>query len=507
MDSNKLKSLITNRQPKYSMIRIRFSCFLFVVTSLLYSCTFNQAIKTQVSFPAGVKVDTIPFKYTEEGHISLTVNIKGKDYDFVFDSGAEKTVLGLDIPVDQMISDSAVISDVIDERFHATVVVLDTLQVGKLDITELNAIPQTEMAQDGILGGDVLRNLAWKIDFARREIYVAKKAEDLGVDANEQGIYFRLRRNLPTISYHINDTEIRALMDTGDPGFIKIDKNTLEEYADEFEKGGVTWYRLFQKPSPFEAYVDEPRHLSGSGIDTLSFVKSDIEIGSHVLKHEMTRLIPSSSSSSRFGLDLLQRFDYVVLDYPRRKLFLGPPRYKSARFLFQMTRRINSMGVELSRDSIPVVVGISELSAGKDIQLNDTIVAIDGVSLVGRSPDFYEDSHIRHDESGVTQKNDSLNTMLIIVPAKYTRVLEQFVYRNDTATLSVKRNNRIHEVELVRNDQFTFLPDTVIHIADTPPLPGYIFTKTHTINGEQGRYYLSETRKRPFFRSIQDIKN
>src|SRR5690606_18473 len=107
---------------------------------------------------------------------------------------------------------------------------------------------QTEMAQDGILGGDVLRNLAWKIDFARREIYVAKKAEDLGVDANEQGIYFRLRRNLPTISYHINDTEIRALMDTGDSGFIKIDKNTLEEYADEFEKGGVTWYRLFQKP-------------------------------------------------------------------------------------------------------------------------------------------------------------------------------------------------------------------------------------------------------------------
>lgn len=489
------------------MIRVRIIYLLLIITSLLYSCTFNQTIKTQVSLPAGVKVDTIPFKYTEGGHIYLTVNIKGKDYDFVFDSGAEITTLGPDVPVDQTISDSAVIFDVIDEQFHASKVILDTLQVGQLNITELGAILQTEMDQDGFLGGDVLRNLAWKIDFGKREIYVAEKAEDLGVHVNQQGIYFRLRRNRPTISYQVNDIEIRALMDTGDPGFIKIDKNTLEGYADEFENGGVTWYRLFQRPSPFQAYIDEPRHLSGSGIDTFSYVKSNIEIGSHVLKHEMTRLIPSSSSSSRFGLDLLQRFDYVVLDYPRRKLFLGPPRYKSARFLFQMTRRINSMGVELSRDSIPVVVGISELSAGKDIQLNDTIVAIDGVSLVGRSPDFYEDSHIRHDESGVTQKNDSLNTMLTIVPAKYTRVLEQFVYRNDTATLSVKRNNRIHQVELVRNDQFTFLPDTVIHIADTPPLPGYIFTKTHTINGEQGRYYLSETRKRPFFRSIQDIKN
>lgn len=488
------------------MIRVRIIYLLLIITSLLYSCTFNQTIKTQVSLPAGVKVDTIPFKYTESGHISLTVNIKGKDYDFVFDSGAEITTLGPDVPVVHTITDSAVIFDVIDERFHASAVILDTLRLGQLDINELGVLFQTEMDQDGILGGDVLRNLAWKIDFAKREIYVAERAEYLGVDAKEQGIYFRLRRNVPTISYRINDIEIRALMDTGDSEFIYVDGKVFGKYAEALKNGAVTWYRIFQKPSPFEAYIDEPRHLSGSGIDTFSFVRSNIHFGSDVLNNEII-VLASSSSTSRIGLELLQRFDYVVLDYPKRKLFLGSPRYKSARFLFQMTRRINSMGVELSRDSIPVVVGISELSAGKDIQLNDTIVAIEGVSLVGRSSNFYEDSHIRHDEFGVTQKNDSLNTMLTVVPAKYTRVLEQFVYRNDTATLSVKRNNRIHQVELVRNDQFTFLPDTVIHIADTPPLPGYIFTKTHAINnGEQGRYYLSETRKRPF-RSIQDIKN
>lgn len=498
MDSNKLKSLTTNRQPKYSMIRIRFSCFLFVVTSLLYSCTFNQTVKTQITFPAGVNVDTIPFKYTDKGHISLRVNIKGKDYDFMFDSGAQITTLGPDVPVLHTVSDSAVIFDVIDERFHASAVILDTLRIGQLGITKLGVLFQTEMPLDGILGGDVLRNLAWKIDFARREIYVAKKAEDLGVDANERGIYFRLRKNKPTISYRINDIEVRALMDTGDPGFIDIDKNTLEEYADKFENGGVTWYQIFQKLSPFEAYIDEARYLSGSGIDTFSYVKSNINIGSHLLKHEITRLIPSASYSSSFGLDLLQRFDYVVLDYPRRKLFLGRPQYKSAGFLVRMNQRINSMGVELSTDSVPVVIGISELSSDKDIRLKDTIVAIDGVSLLGRSSDFYKDSHFRHDGTGATHKNDSLNTILTLIPSKYTRVLEQFVYRNDTATLSIKRNDKIHQVELVRNDQFTFLPDTVIHIADTHPFPGYIFTKTHTINGEQGRYYLSETRKRPF---------
>lgn len=72
------------------------------------------------------------------------------------------------------------------------------------------------------------------------------------------------------------------------------------------------------------------------------------------------------------------------------------------------------------------------------------------------------------------------------------------MYRNDTATLSIKRNDKIHQVELVRNDQFTFLPDTVIHIANISSLPGYIFTKIHSVKGEQGRYHLVETRRRPF---------
>src|SRR5690606_28971226 len=133
-------------------------------------------------------------------------------------------------------------------------------------------------------------------------------------------------------------------------------------------------------------YIDEPRQRFL--IDTFSYIDACVEMADHTLPHEVADFAPCTNFT-KFGLDLLQRFDYVVLDYPERKLFLGNPQHKSFRYLANMTMRINSMGVQLSRDSIPIVTGISSLVVGKDILLKDTIVAIDGISFLNQPASFY----------------------------------------------------------------------------------------------------------------------
>jgi len=419
----------------------------------------------------------------------VEVHINGTYYDFIFDSGAERTVIRQEIPLEGINMDTTEIIDVFSERYAASAVALDTLYVGQLKVSGLPWVVQTEMmedGEDGILGGDVLRNVAWKIDFARRRIYAAKKASHLQHANDGESIYFKLSRNLPYLTYRMNGLDIETIMDTGDNGCLSVNCTLMTDpmTVNKIKAPLIYWYMVPVKVNTFEAYIDVPRLYST--IDTFSYIDARIEIGGYVLPYEVVQFVPQTQSTA-FGLDFLQRFEEVVLDYPGRKLFLGKPRHKSFLYLATLAARLNSMGVELSRDSIPTVTGISSFVAAKDIRLKDTIIAIGGVSFLNQPNAFYTDSSFRRGES-----------QLVLVPAEHTRVLEQFAYRNDTATLHVKRGGRVHQVTLTRGNTFTYLPDTVMHIQDSTPSFGYIVETGREINDERGRYYLLNTRKRPF---------
>ena len=464
------------------------SCLLFLLICiwLSYSCTRSEGIRRQVHFPAGVSVDTIPFKFSGSGHILVSVRVGGNDYDLVFDSGSERTIFGENVTLDRFSEEAAIIADANSEKYLASMAAIDTLGIGQLSVTGLRWVLQTDLREgdeNGILGGDVLRNLAWKIDFAKRQIYIARDAGDFESIEKRKGIHFRLRENVPYLSYRINGIDVASLMDTGDNGCVCVSNALLEAYPERFGNYAIAWCTLPEKNNNFEAYIHEPR--LHSVVDTFSYTEGQIEIDGHTLRHELIQFVPSVRSSG-IGLDLFQRFDHIVLDYPNRKLFLGNPQYKSFRYLNTLTTRINSMGVQLSRDSVPIVRGISSLLAGNDIRLGDTVVAIDGVSFFNQPPSFYKDSL------------NTVNKVTTIIPAKHTRLLDQFTYRNDTATLSIKRQSGIHQVNLVRGNPATYLPDTVIHIADGLPLAGYILRASHKVKDERGLYHLLETRKRPF---------
>lgn len=69
--------------------------YILLVMCNLYSCEYKDQQSLKVIFPQMVKVDTVGLKFSpKESHIFLThVEINNKRYQFVFDTGAEKSII------------------------------------------------------------------------------------------------------------------------------------------------------------------------------------------------------------------------------------------------------------------------------------------------------------------------------------------------------------------------------------------------------------------------------
>lgn len=459
---------------RYTLTRIAHLYFLAV---LFVSCNSTEPTNGHFHFPAGLEVDTIPFRFGENNHILVAVTIEGQRYDFVFDSGAARTTTRHGIPFRKVDQDTAYLIDAYGQAYNASFVSLDTLRIGKLAISDLSQVFQTAMDIDGIIGGDILRHLAWKIDFAKRHIYAAKTSTLFGVD-HRDGMYFRLRENSPYTTCHIDGTAIETLIDTGNSDLLTINNRHLTDRFSMLTDRITSWFVRPRKSNPFTDYA--AGFSERTTVDTVSFIESKVALGGHVLDGEVVDFGPCRPSAF-LGLDLLKRFDYLILDYPKRKLHLGNPRHQSLQHLDMVVTRLNTMGIHISHDSIPLVVGIASFMANSGVHIGDTIIAVDTTSFANRGADFYKQS--------LTDKLTS--------PAPHKLAIDQFHLRNDSAVLTLKRGDQTQQVNLTRRFPVESMPDTVLHIAESLSHPGYYIRSSKPVNDHSGSYYVVETRKWP----------
>lgn len=454
---------------------------LWFVSVVFASCSMPaRDIASKVSIPEGITVDTIPFKFHSSGRIIISPYIGGVPYDFIFDTGAQVTAVGHNIPLVRVYADTEVIiRDGNNNQWASRRGDLDTLQVGRLTFTGLNSVLQTGLSVDGILGNDVLRHLAWKVDFARRQIYVAKNIHDILTDTTG-GVRFRLRDNLPFTVGLLNDYQIHPLVDTGWDSFFSMQTEMLSEDFQKSPFNVATWFRTFDKGDIFSDPIDT---LLDRKVDTVHYAVADLAIGSQVLRDEIIGF-GHYSSNQILGMDFLRRFSFVVFDYPGRKMYFGDPQFKSLSYL-HATVDFNSMGVGLSQDTIPIVLSVTPLAARLGVHIGDTVMAIDGVPFYNQPPSFHEASV--HDGA--------------LTPSVYDLVINQFRLRNLTGSLLLKRGEDTQEVGLSRTLGFDveLIPDTVIHFTDgVLQHPGYIITGTRSVNNGTASYYVITTRKPPF---------
>ncbi len=148
---------------------------------------------SKMEFPENVMVDTIPFSKPFVNYISLEVLVKDKAYNLIFDSGSEKTLINSSIPSTKISTDTVFFDDIYNQPHPSFQVLLDTLKIGGIKVIQMDSYLQRDLNFDGIFGGDIMKELVWKIDLFNQKIYVTKDVVNFNL--KDAGIPFRRKGN------------------------------------------------------------------------------------------------------------------------------------------------------------------------------------------------------------------------------------------------------------------------------------------------------------------------
>src|SRR5690606_32903253 len=97
------------------------------------------------------------------------------------------------------------------------------------------------------------------------------------------------------------------------------------------------------------------------------------------------------------GMDFLQRFDYFILDYPNQQIYFGKEQHKSLNFLVYSLLRMNSKGINLVPSNHKAQIGrVNSEAKCLGISYEDTVLSIDGISVVDRDSLFFKNNSIFH---------------------------------------------------------------------------------------------------------------
>jgi len=449
------------------MKRFFILCLILIFTNL--ACKEREI---SVVFPKDRAIDTL-YSQAINSDIFLKVIVSDKEYDFLFDTGSEFTLLDSSITSIKLPSANSNLYDVYGNFLSVSQVMLDTLKIGNIKIIELDSYLQRHLRLDGVLGNDILNQLIWKIDFVNNQILVTQNLSNL--DIKGDGIPFSKTENGISLAIKINGKEIEAFLDTGFDGFICVN-NTLIDQVSSIGSHLVFWE---DGEDLHSGNVFEIDHYSPK-LDTTYYMPANVLMGDLKLEDEIIKL--QRIKFNLIGIDFLKRFEYVTIDYPGKKIYFGKQRGKSLVFLLESFLRLNSQGVILADiDSMLLVKGISSNAKELGLGYMDTVLSINDVSIINRDDVFYHNVKIKNPEHSATEYHIS----------QYNRLVDNVHLLQDTSTIEVKRGGGSHRVTLVRQFNFVELPE---YIVDSYLDLRFYFLERRVVRSGSFAHYVFDTR-------------
>ena len=159
---------------------------LILGNSLLLSC---KKIEPLISFKDKRDVAKISFEYSSAGHMVTECNIRNDTFKFVFDTGANMSIISPKVIPDDFIGRVQGI-DIHNETGEFKICKLKSMRWGEVNIENL-VVVQVEIpfeGIDGIIGRDLLSKFCIKIDNENKEILCAKKSNM--IDRVSARLYF-----------------------------------------------------------------------------------------------------------------------------------------------------------------------------------------------------------------------------------------------------------------------------------------------------------------------------
>lgn len=258
--------------------------------------------------------------------LRVDVTIQGRGpYGFVVDTGSERTVISRELAaVLQLGAAGQVTVTSLAETSQVPSAVVQDLRVGRRVLDRIHAptLPQQSLGADGLLGLDSLQQQHVLFDFRRQELTVGAARGATGPRLGEGEIVVRGRPaygRLILTDASLDGQRVTVVVDTGSE--VSVGNQALRA-------------ALLRRGRLGEARRIEVRAVTGAPLQ-LDYVRtSRIRIGSTTIRdlpiafgsaHLFERLNLSRRPAILLGMDALQLFDRVAIDFANRRLRLLPP--------------------------------------------------------------------------------------------------------------------------------------------------------------------------------------
>jgi len=281
----------------------------------------------------GCKLETenfksvIDFEYVSNW-IIIKVKIEGsdKEYDFIFDSGAQTVFSDSLIKEIESINYKkfSVKTDTAEHAFKNEIISLNGLEIGNVKFKNIGAmiVNNSEygmlncISPYGIIGYNILQNCCWQIDYDKKQIIFTDQIDKLtNLNKTQWVKYTCISQETPIIPAVINDSiQVNLFFDTGFSGTINLSSTNLYKTLSD------------QYPNQSAKYLAKPTIVISGGKDINSYQKmlfktTEFSIASVLTKGLIISIedVPEKKYSGLIGNKYFENF-IITLDYENKRV-------------------------------------------------------------------------------------------------------------------------------------------------------------------------------------------
>lgn len=311
----------------------------------------------------------IPFQYID-GYIFIDIIQNEKTYSFLFDSGAEATVLDKSILEEfeyRAFSDSNISGPVVKNQ-NVETVVLSEIYLSDILFSEIGAIAiDMDFAKEkfckklhGIIGSNLMKKSKWQIDYKNQLIKVSDDISEFHLKDTEYVIKTKVTSKgfgTETIDITIDGMTMPFDFDTGN-GSAKIVANP-KSYKKVIKKGNVVEFGFPKSDKNY--YLITEKMLIGGVEFSNQLVSLENEVGNH-------RLL-----GNRFFENFL-----VTVDWESNQIYLEPYGEISNDELFEFPLKFTA---NYNSNKIVITSGLSDFLKGNKIKKGSIVSKINGMEI------------------------------------------------------------------------------------------------------------------------------
>ncbi|MBS2211041.1 aspartyl protease family protein [Carboxylicivirga mesophila] len=318
----------------------------------------------------------IPFEYIHD-KIVIEANMNGVKGRYLLDTGA-MCVLFKDSTNQQYDNSSKMrIGDATGKKQMAEIVRMPLIEVGDLQYEDIPVMyvdmfagPFKCLGYKGIIGSNLLRFGAFKIDWYQKKLVITDSFQTLGKQSKQGAkMHVNKQQSSPFIKCKINSKNIGwVLLDTGSGDIFSLYNPTAS---------WLTKKKAIGQPDYVSSGTNSHGAWGAGKHQTSIYCNSKLQIG---ITQFQSVSLETSDGKSKIGMKMLEHGNFI-LDYPQKRFFIDLGENSD-----DLT--IESFGIDLiMKDDQFLVNGIWKGTAAEEygIEKGDVIEDIEGVNLKDKS--------------------------------------------------------------------------------------------------------------------------